>query len=132
MPFDQYRTVVAALDRLTTQVGRVADAMPTPVVEEDDTPQTTDDDGPMTPDDWQRFVDQHAKPRMIDTAPTAKPDRTTSRIMISLAAVSWCFLGLAILSLIVGNPTAATGIAWTSYLTIITTPLAFYARRLGL
>lgn len=40
MPFDQYRTVVAALDRLTTQVRRVADAMPTPV-----------DDGPTTDDD---------------------------------------------------------------------------------
>lgn len=38
MPFDQYRTVVAALDRLTTQVGRVADAMGAP-----------DDDGPTTP-----------------------------------------------------------------------------------
>ncbi|MGC5400191.1 hypothetical protein ACPXCP_31180 [Streptomyces sp. DT20] len=44
MPFDQYRTVVAAIDRLTTQVGRVADAVSTPVVEEDDAPQTTGDD----------------------------------------------------------------------------------------
>ncbi|MEV0915442.1 hypothetical protein AB0I93_14375 [Streptomyces sp. NPDC049967] len=47
MPFDQYRTVVAAIDRLTTQVGRVADAMATPVVEEDDAPQTTGDDAAM-------------------------------------------------------------------------------------
>lgn len=46
MPFDQYRTVVAALDRLTTQVGRVADALPTPVTDEGDAPQTTGDDGP--------------------------------------------------------------------------------------
>lgn len=44
MPFDQYRTVVAALDRLTTQVGRVADTMPTPVP----TPVATDDDTPPT------------------------------------------------------------------------------------
>lgn len=44
MPFDPYRTVVAALDRLTTQVRRVADTMATPVVEPDDAPQTTDDD----------------------------------------------------------------------------------------
>lgn len=48
MPFDQYRTVVAALDRLTTQVRRVADTMATPVVEQDDAPQTTGDDGPIT------------------------------------------------------------------------------------
>ncbi|MFJ3590122.1 hypothetical protein ACIQUY_31880 [Streptomyces sp. NPDC090231] len=47
MPFDQYRTVVAAIDRLTTQVGRVADAMATPVVEVDDAPQTTGDDAAM-------------------------------------------------------------------------------------
>ncbi|MFJ4918123.1 hypothetical protein [Streptomyces sp. NPDC088726] len=46
MPFDQYRTVVAAIDRLTTQVGRVADAMEMPVVEADDAPKTTGDDGP--------------------------------------------------------------------------------------
>jgi hypothetical protein len=44
MPFDQYRTVVAALDRLTTQVGRVADTMPTPVDDYDDDGPTTDDD----------------------------------------------------------------------------------------
>ncbi|MDV9194338.1 hypothetical protein [Streptomyces sp. Wh19] len=39
---DQYRTVVAAVDRLTTQVRRVADAMETPVtasvIEDETTP----------------------------------------------------------------------------------------------
>lgn len=132
MPFDQYRTVVAALDRLTTQVGRVADAMPTPVTDADDAPQKTDDDGPMTAEDWRRFVDQHANPRMIDTTPPTKTDRTTSRIMIGLAALSWCLLGLAILSLTVGNPSAPTGIASMGFFALVATPLAIAARRSGL
>ncbi|MFJ1698166.1 hypothetical protein ACIOHC_24125 [Streptomyces sp. NPDC088252] len=46
MPVDPYRGVIQAVDRLTTQVRRVADAMTTPVVEDADNVQTTGDDAP--------------------------------------------------------------------------------------
>ncbi|WP_406735373.1 hypothetical protein OG508_28170 [Streptomyces sp. NBC_01108] len=46
---DQYRTVVAAVDRLTTQVERVADAMATPVTAPVVEEETTPDDDPHQP-----------------------------------------------------------------------------------
>lgn len=53
MPVDPYRNVTKAVDRLTTQVRRVAEAMVAPVVEDTDARQTTGDDArgspPMTP-----------------------------------------------------------------------------------
>lgn len=49
MPVDPYRSVVKAVDRLTTQVRRVADAVATPVVEDADARQTTGDDAPRQP-----------------------------------------------------------------------------------
>lgn len=42
---DPYRKLTAAVDRLTTQARRIADAMPTPVTDATDTPTTTPDDG---------------------------------------------------------------------------------------
>ncbi|WP_329163944.1 hypothetical protein OHB49_28945 [Streptomyces sp. NBC_01717] len=49
MPVDPYRNVTKAVDRLTTQVRRVAEAMVAPVVEDTDARQTTGDDAPRQP-----------------------------------------------------------------------------------
>ncbi len=73
MPFDQYRTVVAALDRLTTQVGRVADAVSTPVVEPDDAPQTTDDDVRQLLADTLEAADYRPDMRRGDLADAVMP-----------------------------------------------------------
>ncbi|MEU9198868.1 hypothetical protein [Streptomyces sp. NPDC048332] len=89
MPLDPYRTVVAALDRLTTQVGRVADAMPTPVIDADDGPQTTDDDAFQTMSYDTRQHASAAVSELLRTLPSdALPTTAPERDMLMWHAVN--------------------------------------------